>query len=376
MTLLPHWIDARWLRLFRKQLVYWYERHGRLLPWRATDDPYAIWVSEIMLQQTQVATVLPYYARFLTRFETIQALAEADETEVLKHWEGLGYYRRARQMHATARQIVLHHGSEFPKEFENVIALPGIGRYTAGAICSFAYNQATPIVEANTQRLYARLLRIEESLVNKGPQDTLWEFAEKLLPRENSRTINQAVMELGALVCQPKPNCDACPLMELCPTFAEKLQAKIPAPKKKTIYEERYEAALIVVNSRRKYLIRQQGPDEWWTGLWDFPRFELSHSKGSTTLLRDVETQAKHVYDIDCEIEASLFSVKHSVTKYRITLTCFLASISSKPPLPKKRIGSQLLGQSSRWVSLEELESIPLSASGRRVVKKLLIQET
>jgi A/G-specific adenine glycosylase len=368
-------MDANWLRLFRKRLIRWYERNGRSLPWRATEDPYSIWVSEVMLQQTQVATVLPYYARFLTRFETIQALAEADETEVLKYWEGLGYYRRARQMHAAARQMVLYHQAEFPKNFDEVHALPGIGRYTAGAICSFAYNQATPIVEANTQRLYARLLRIEEPLTDKGSQDSLWAFAEKLLPRQNSRTINQAVMELGSLVCQPKPRCDACPLIELCPTFAESLQEKIPAPKKKTLYEDRHEAALIVVNSQKKVLIRQQGPDEWWTGLWDFPRLEVSSSKESKALLREVELQARQVYEIDCQIETALFSVKHSVTKYRITLTCFRANLHSNSRFTRKPTSQQLFGQPCRWVSFEELESIPLSASGRRVVKKLLVQK-
>ncbi len=371
MMLLPAWIDARWLRLFRQRLIRWYQKHGRTLPWRTTDSAYAIWVSEIMLQQTQVATVIPYYARFLERFESVQALAAADETEILKHWEGLGYYRRARQMHAAARQIVSHHGSSFPRKFEDVLALPGIGRYTAGAICSFAYNQATPIVEANTQRLYARLLRLEEPLTDKGSQESLWAFAERLLPRENGRTINQAVMELGSLVCQPKPNCEACPLMDLCPTFADGLQASIPAPKKKTNYQDRHEAALIVVNSRSQYLIRQQGPDEWWTGLWDFPRFEISNSNGTKTLMIEIESVAKQVFDIDCEIESSLFSVKHSVTKYRITLNCFRARVDQNSKLMTKRSGIQLSGQPSRWVTLKELDSIPLSASGRRVVEKL-----
>ncbi len=371
MTLLPTWIDTRWLRRFRQRLVRWYQQYGRMLPWRATDDAYAIWVSEIMLQQTQVATVLPYYARFLQRFESVEALAIADETEILKFWEGLGYYRRARQMHAAARQMVELHKSKFPKTFDEVLALPGIGRYTAGAICSFAYDRPTPIVEANTQRLYARLLRLDKPLTNKDSQSLLWTLAERILPRDNGRTINQAVMELGSLVCQPTPICESCPLMELCPTFADGLQARIPVPKIKTNYEARNEVAIIMTNSRKQYLIRKCGPDEWWSGLWDFPRLAVSTSTDSKSLWSEIEAKAKQIYDLDCRVEKSLFSVRHSVTKFRITLTCYRATIAKHSLYLKNKPTRKLFGQPSRWVSLDELVDIPLSASGRQVVKRL-----
>ncbi len=192
-----------WLRKFRTAVLNWYAKNARDLPWRATEDAYSIWLSEIMLQQTQVATVLPYYRRFLERFPNVKALAEASEEEVLKLWEGLGYYRRARQLHAAAKTIVEEHRAEFPELFEDVLALPGIGRYTAGAICSFAYNQARPIVEANTQRLYARLIKLNEPLDSKSGQAALWEFAERIVDKTRSRLINSAVMELGAIVCTP-----------------------------------------------------------------------------------------------------------------------------------------------------------------------------
>ena len=324
-TALPDWIDSRWLASFRRRLIRWYDQHHRLLPWRETDSPYAIWVSEIMLQQTQVATVIPYYLRFLKRFDSVQELADADEAEVLKHWEGLGYYRRARQMHAAARQIVNQYQGEFPTTLDEVLTLPGIGRYTAGAICSFAYDQPAPIVEANTQRLYARLMRLSELLIAKDSQALLWSFAEAILPAKSGRTINQAVMELGSLVCQPKPNCEDCPLQDLCPTFASGLQAVIPAPKKKTNYEARQEVALIIRNSKSQYLVRQCGPDEWWAGLWDFPRFEVVKPINEEATFHEMANQAKLIFGLACRVESFLFSVKHSVTKYRITLTCFSA---------------------------------------------------
>jgi A/G-specific adenine glycosylase len=274
-------------------------------------------------------------------------------------------------MHTAARKIVADHQSEFPKDFKSVLALPGIGRYTAGAICSFAYDQPTPIVEANTQRLYARLLRIEKPLTDTETQAALWAFAEKILTKQNSRSINQAVMELGSLVCQPKPRCQACPLVELCPTFAEGLQETIPAPKRKTVYEERHEVALIAANSQGQYLIRKCGPDEWWAGLWDFPRFVVSIASDVKTQEVDIRTKARQIFNLDLCDMPPLFSIKHSVTRFRITLACYRATVQSQPKNGEMRAERLLSGQPSRWVTLADLDSIPLSASGRRVVNRL-----
>ncbi len=247
-------MDRRWKANLIRKLLKWYEYAKRDLPWRSTVDPYSIWVSEIMLQQTQVATVLPYYYRFLERFPTVSNLAKAEEQELLRYWEGLGYYRRAKQLHAAAKKIVEQHHSQFPVDFDEVLNLPGIGRYTAGAICSFAYDQPTPIVEANTQRLYARLLGLREPLTEKASQLALWQFASEVLPAKpgmGSRTINHALMELGALVCTPKPRCEACPIKSLCPTAKMGLQSEIPAPKKKKIYTDRFFAVVLVRNRKK-----------------------------------------------------------------------------------------------------------------------------
>lgn len=357
-----------------------------------------------MLQQTQVATVLPYYFRFLERFPTVHELASADEVELMRYWEGLGYYRRARQMHAAAKQIVEAHHGVFPVNFEDVLALPGIGRYTAGAICSFAYDAATPIVEANTQRLYARLLQWDKPLTERQSQDRLWEFATAILPEKNgSRKVNYATMELGSLVCKPQPECSRCPVVGLCPTARNGLQASIPAPKVKTVYSDRFEVALLLRNSdcevpnqskrsvAPKYLVRQCGPNEWWTGLWDFPRIEISaenfeeldrpllvssvhemssrKSKSSKRLnthdspLHAIHEALLNRFGIAIQIEGSaLRTIKHSVTRYRIQLRVCNA-----------RLIRPIAGDSQgfKWATLEELHALPLSASARKVVQGL-----
>ena len=225
--------DPPWRQRFRRRLLAWYRRHARDLPWRRHGEPYPIWVSEIMLQQTQVATVRGYFERFMAAFPTIHSLARADEHDVLRLWEGLGYYRRARQMHQAARTIVAEHGGRFPRDAEAVRRLPGIGRYTAGAILSIAFDAREPILEANTIRLLARLLAYSGDPRSAAGSKRLWQMAEALLPRRNAGRFNQALMELGSEVCLPKsPKCDACPVAALCPTRAAGLQDRIPAPNK------------------------------------------------------------------------------------------------------------------------------------------------
>src|SRR4051794_31592807 len=209
--------DPLWLDRVRLGLVSWYARGHRNLPWREDRDPYRIFVSETMLVQTTVAAVLPYFERFLARFPDVRALAEADEAEVLKVWEGLGYYRRARQLHAAARAIVDAHGGAFPDDPEAIRALPGVGRYIAGAILSFAFDRPAPIVEANTQRVLARWLAWRQDLKASASQARLWRAAERLVPATGAGRFNHAFMELGALVCTPRtPLCLVCPVVAEC----------------------------------------------------------------------------------------------------------------------------------------------------------------
>ena len=233
---------------FSDRLLDWFDEHGRkTLPWQEGKTPYRVWVSEIMLQQTQVATVLPYYARFMDSFPTVNALATVDEQVLLSHWEGLGYYRRARSLHAAAKLIVADHGGEFPLAFDDVLALPGVGRYTAGAILSISDGQKQPILEGNTQRVFSRWIALRGTPANTVNNRLLWQVAEKMLPRKDAGTFNQASMELGALICTPKrPSCDQCPVVTACRAHQTGLEHEIPGKVTRVVYEQRTEYALVV----------------------------------------------------------------------------------------------------------------------------------
>ncbi len=365
--------NAEEFQQLRKKTKAWFLKKGRSLPWRETNSPYRIWVSEIMLQQTQVATVIPYFHRFLETFPTVTALADAPEEQVLLHWSGLGYYRRAKQLHAAAKVIRDRYNGIFPTDFEEVLALPGIGRYTAGAICSFAYDARTPIVEANTQRLYARLLRLRGQLTEKSIQDKLWQFALSILPdRPGSGALNQAVMELGSQICTPKdPRCTECPLKELCPTFANGEQAEIPSPKPPKMYEDKVEAALLVQNDASGYLIRRCQPGERWAGLWDFPRFDVTTAKTVSQLHESISEQFAIRFGTQICLEDEMLQIKHGVTRYRITLRCFRASIETSLTHVRERSGTTI-DRDTIWCSPSDLQEIPLSSTGKRIAQHIV----
>ncbi|HXT60247.1 MAG TPA: A/G-specific adenine glycosylase [Pirellulales bacterium] len=350
---------SHWKQAFRRRLLAWYRRNARDLEWRNSRDPYRIWVSEIMLQQTQVATVADYFTRFLTAFPNVEALAAAPEEQVLRLWEGLGYYRRARQMHRAAKAIVNEHGGHFPRELETVLALPGIGRYTAGAITSIAFDAAAPILEANTVRLFSRLLAYRGDPRQSHGQQILWAFAEDLLPRQGSGELNQALMELGSLVCTPrKPACERCPAMSLCPTHRDKLQDFVPLAPRKPNVEHVREAAL-VVRRRRRVLLMRRGEGGRWAGLWDFPRFGLSAAEGDA-LDRELAAKLRELTGVVARPRERIATLRHGVTRFRIALDCYAADyVSAAKRLPD---GAEL-----RWVSPSDFESYPLSVTGRKL---------
>ncbi|MEZ4440833.1 MAG: A/G-specific adenine glycosylase [Polyangiaceae bacterium] len=254
-----------------RELLAWFDRRARDLPWRRTRDPYAIWVSEIMLQQTRVDTVIPYYERFLARFPTPQALADAEVEEVLRHWSGLGYYRRARQLHLAAGEVVARYGGELPDSAEKLTDLPGIGRYTAGAIASIAHGEATPVVDGNVIRVLSRYCALEGDMRSQKGQKEVWARAAELLDEARPGDFNQAVMELGATVCTPRqPSCAECPLALGCRARREGRVEELPrlAPKKKP-RREPLQAA--VVTRADRVLLAQRGPDGLFAGLWEPP---------------------------------------------------------------------------------------------------------
>ena len=333
-----------------------------------------------MLQQTQVATVIPYYHRFLARFPAVTVLAAADEHEVLRLWEGLGYYRRARQMHAAAKRIISEHGGTFPRQAEAVRRLPGIGRYTAGAILSFAFDAREPILEANTVRLLARLLAFRGDPLSGQGQRLLWSAAESLLPKSGSGALNQALMELGSQVCSPRePNCSTCPVASLCLTNRDGLHEVVPRRASKPKVEPLREAA-VVIRRGGKVLLVLRATGQRWAGLWDFPRFALAAEAEAAVRQELIEAVDRHC-NLRIEPRRLLATLRHGVTRFRITLYVFNAT------LQRNRAGAECTNEQpssenhdgdgrrpfaeQRWVAIGDLAQYPLSTTGRKAAQLL-----
>ena len=321
-----------------------------------------------MLQQTQVATVRDYFTRFISELPTLAALAAADEHDVLRLWEGLGYYRRARQLHRAARLIQARHDGCFPRQIDELRRLPGIGRYTAGAILSIAFDQRQPILEANTLRLFCRLLAYQGDPRSAVGQKLCWAMAERVLPPREVGRFNQALMELGSEVCQPRgPQCEVCPVALLCPTRAGGLQSRIPAAKIRAASEAVREAA-VVVRRRGRVLLLQCPEGRRWAGLWDFPRFPLEDDRVasadaiSAEVHRALVEGVRQLTGVTIRPGRHLKTFKHSVTRFRITLDCYeaecLATAAAKPP-----------AATMRWLRAAELDDYPLSTTGRKLAR-------
>lgn len=310
-------------------LLNWFARNARDLPWRRTRDPYAIWVSEIMLQQTQVTTVLPYWERWMRALPTIESLAKASPERIHKLWEGLGYYTRVRNMQKAAQFIKQAHGDKFPQAFDAVLALPGIGRYTAGAICSIAFNQPTPILDGNVIRVLTRVFGIRENPREKKINAKLWLLAEQLVTHTSNRQpaignrqfptcshLNQSLMELGALVCTPRePKCDRCPISRHCFAFQKKRVEEFPNLGKRPAATARRFAAF-VVESSGKFLVRQRPSGVVNAHLWEFPNVELDGAPVRPAAAREI------LGFVPKDLKP-LCTIKHTITRYRITVEAF-----------------------------------------------------
>lgn len=354
-----------WQQALRRRLIAWFRRSQRALPWRETRDPYAIWVSEIMLQQTQVATVIEYYKRFLAAFPTVAELAAAEEEQVLRLWEGLGYYRRARNLHRAAQEIVAQHQGVFPNDIETVRSLPGIGRYTAGAILSISQDQRLPILEANTVRLYSRLIGFRGDPRSGEGQRILWNSAESWLPKTGSGEFNQALMELGSLICTPQsPDCPHCPVAELCEARRQGLVDQIPLPAKKIAITAVRETFLVI--RRRGRVLLLKNPDEGrWAGMWDFPRYPLTDEQSPESDIGEVLIElVRERLGMKILPGPRLLTLRHGVTRYRITLDCYEAQWISGPE-------SCPLKGTFKWAEPGKLGEFPLSVTGRKLAKRL-----
>lgn len=333
---LPVEIQIENPKSLRARLARWFRAHGRDLPWRRTHDPYAIMVSEFMLQQTQVTTVRDYYARWLARFPDFATLGAASEADVLHVWQGLGYYARARNLHRAAQEVVARHGGALPDDLAAITALPGIGRYTAGAIASFAFDRSTPIIDANIARVLARLLDLREPIDATRGSDILWQAAEALLPKRGGRLHNSALMELGALVCTPRqPQCLICPAREHC-RAKEPESLPVKKPRRKTVALAENCAWIV---SRGRLLLEQQTGSRW-RGLWKLPPLE-TQTGGSRLLL----------------------ALEYPFTHHRVTLSVFTGMAPAS-----------MLETVQKWVPLEDIDTIALAAPHRRAIKRLVLQ--
>lgn len=350
------WLTSQQRTAFRRRLLRWYTQHARELPWRTSRDPYRVWVSEVMLQQTTVATIRSRFPRFIEEFPTVASLAAASEEQVLRAWEGLGYYRRARGLHAAAKQIVAEHGGQLPDDVPTLMKLPGIGRYTAGAIVSIAFDKPAPVLEANTIRLFARLLGVRDDATTSAAQKQMWQVASELLPQADVARFNQALMELGSLVCTPRePDCPECPVSQWCGAYQSGDLAAIGATTKRVDYINVREAA-IIIRKGAQVLVRQCAEGERWAGLWDFPRYAID-SEGPLFAADELRQRIAAQTGINCRIGGLITTLRHGVTRYRIVLDCYAATYESG------RI------RAARWVTGRELKTLPLSVTGRKLAE-------
>jgi A/G-specific adenine glycosylase len=347
------------LKTFQKRLLRWFRAHKRDLPWRASRDPYRIWVAEVMLQQTRIAAVMPHYHRFLKNLPEVQSLAGAPIAEVLKLWSGLGYYSRARNLHRAAKTIVARHNGKFPHTPDEALELPGIGTYTAAAVLSIAYDVPLGAVDGNVARVLARLRAIPGDLRAPRRWRELANIAQDWLARDSSGDWNQALMELGEVICTPQiPRCDICPLSKWCRAYKLGLTQKIPAPRIKRATEHIKIAAAILRDPRgRTILVKDPGAHDHvlFSRMWQFPAVQVArHPK------KELEAHLRATLGMAGVALQPLPVARHGVTFRNITLLPFLAHVEQLPKLPRTRI-----------LSLENLSHVPISNATRKIAASL-----
>lgn len=339
---------------FADLLVRWQKHHGRHdLPWQRTRDPYAVWLSEIMLQQTQVGSVIPYYQRFIAHFPDLAALAAASEDEVLAHWSGLGYYARGRNLHRAAQLVMERHGGVFPADPDAVMALPGIGRSTAAAILAFAFGQRRAILDGNVKRVLARCFGISGYPGEKRVENALWQKAESLLPESDIETYTQALMDLGATVCTRKPACAVCPLNTGCVAYDEDRVAELPAPRPRKPLPQK-ETAMLVLLRRGEVYLEKRPSTGIWGGMWSFP--EIGAGEGVLAACRER-------FGIEGRPLPRLPDFTHTFTHFRLRVQPCPVEVTAWRP--EARQGGGL------WLPLEEARGAAVPTPVRRLLEKL-----
>ena len=355
MTSLP---TPAYRRRLRRRLLGYYQRSKRDLPWRMSSDPYVVWVSEVMLQQTQVSSALPYFHRWMARFPTLESLAAAGEDDVLHAWQGLGYYRRARLLRAAAKRVLARHGGQVPRDPAQLRELPGVGRYSAAAIASIAFGHPVAVVDGNVRRVLARLFRLRES-PSAGPLGPrLWRLAEHLLPARHAGRFNQAMMDLGATICTPRaPRCGDCPLRPLCRAAREGVAEKYPQAPNAPPMRAVQAVAGLLRRQGRWLVVRPRAARGRWAGLWQFPNTECRPGESAEAALRRAFADA---VGLAVRVGNVQMAVKHSVTRFRIHLEAHLCTARRGRASPK---GVDELA----WKRGFELSALAMPAPHRRI---------
>jgi A/G-specific adenine glycosylase len=350
------------LDLIAERILSWYAKNKRDLPWRDTANPYFIWVSEIMLQQTQVETVIPFYQHFLSTFPTVESLAEASLQEVLKAWENMGYYARARHLHAAAKEIMGRMGGKIPSTYDELMGLPGIGSYTAAAILSFAFGERRPAVDGNARRVMCRLFAVQDLVEQPGTKQKILELATDMISSADPAEFNHAVMDLGATVCTPRnPSCMACSVQDLCLANEQGLQEALPVTRKKMPVPHKHMTAAVIVDARGRLLIVQRPNNGLLGGLWKFPG---GFKRPEETFESGLAKRVREELGIRVEVQEALASVKHAYTHFRITLQAFRCQRRSGMP-------KALDCQAYQWVRPNHLADYPLSKADRKIIARL-----
>jgi len=340
---------------FSNRLIAWQKQHGRHdLPWQHTRDPYAVWVSEIMLQQTQVTAVIPYYARFMARFPDIASLAAADQDAVLQLWSGLGYYSRARNLHAAAQQIVSACGGQFPQDPAAIEALPGIGRSTAAAIAAFCFGARAAILDGNVKRVLTRCFGIDGWPGESRVEKQLWELARTLLPERDIDIYTQGLMDLGATLCtRSKPDCGTCPMQALCVARREDRVTQLPAPKPRKKAIPLRETAMLLLMRNGEILLEKRPASGIWGGLWSLPEMDPAD---------DPQQEAARRFGLRCEVLAPLPELMHAFTHFRLKIV----------PLPLRVTActgpGELPGQV--WLGLDEAAGAAVPTPVRKLLQQ------
>lgn len=341
---------------FSRGLTGWYKKSARRLPWRETRDPYKIWISEVMLQQTTVNAVIPYYEKWIKTFPTVKALKNAPLQEILKTWQGLGYYQRAKNLHKAAQTICTEHGRKLPGDPQQLRQLPGFGPYTTGAVASIAFDLPCTIIDANVRRVVMRLLALG-GYADTSQDQRIEKFLQKAIPRKNAGTFNQALMELGALICRNRePLCLLCPVKAHCTAYRKGIQEIIPKPRKRIIQD--LDVAIGILQRGNKYLVQKRPSKGLLADLWEFPGGKIEKRETPQEALK---RELKEELDIEVTSSRYLMNVQHFYTKFRVNLRVFHCQPKSYPKANSLR----------KWLPIRELVEYPMPSGSAKIVARL-----